>query len=188
MKPLLLSADGSARKLEVEEDEEDLRERERLRAEMAQLGIEERQLGNQAWNKTSTTNSSAPDSPSPPPPPKDVETEAVERILETKQREEDAKAELNQGRASGFTEAPQRRKPGSMRSHSQSSSIGGFGAVGLGIDGRVTPPQGSPSIGGGGSGSVPPSPRVDGAGAEEQPVWGKALRRLSRGWSSPPMS
>ncbi|ORY91517.1 hypothetical protein BCR35DRAFT_349332 [Leucosporidium creatinivorum] len=186
LKPLTLPAEVSARKLEVEEDEDDIRERERLRATMAQHGLEPASAGNQ-WG--AHVPSGAPDSPSPPPPPKDVEAEAAAVIISTKQREEDAKAELNQGRASGFTDAPKKRRPGSMRSSSRSSSIS-MNGLGIGIDGRVTP-EGSPALGESVTGSPRPMPSPKAGEAEtgeEQPIWGKAMRRLSRGWASPPLS
>lgn len=184
LKPLNLPAEVSARKLEVEEDEDDIRERERLRAAMAQHGLEPASAGNQ-WG--AHVPSSAPASPSPPPPPKDVEAEAEAVIISTKQREEDAKAELNQGRASGFTDAPKKRRPGSMRSNSRSSSVSVSG-LGIGIDGSVTP-EGSLGSSITGSPRPMPSPKTgEGETGEEQPIWGKAMRRLSRGWTSPPLS
>ncbi|KAK4698848.1 hypothetical protein P7C70_g7423, partial [Phenoliferia sp. Uapishka_3] len=215
LKPFVLGSDATTapRKLEVEEDEDDLRERERLRAEMALHGLQD--SGNKEWSEKqkqkrsslsgrSTTSStggsptlsvSGAGSQSRPVSAeilKKAEDTAALQIKAIEEKEKVAKIELGEGRASGFTEPkPRRIRPGSQRSSRSSSSRGGDG-VGLGIsDSNSTPgrttPEGSPNLSSpatsASTGAV--SPEV-GVGAEEgDESWRKKLKRISVGWGSP---
>lgn len=172
-KPLMLGTipppvpEPVVRKLETEEDEEDRRERERLRAEMALLGISE---SGTAWSGSvaegsggkvavPVTEGRTPFRREPLPSGDDEEEEARKAMEQFDDKEREAKAELEMGRASGFTEQRVRR-PSRRSSSSQSAS-----PIGLGIQGE--------------GGAV-------GVEEKEEPVgWGKALRRVSLGWSSP---
>ncbi|KAI5480396.1 hypothetical protein MNV49_000971 [Pseudohyphozyma bogoriensis] len=201
LKPFRLSIDG-ARKLEIEEDEDDIRERERLRAELQLHGIEDN-IGN-SWGK-----------PSPPLPPigyspkvegaeddssqtptasrrpiSDEKLDMAKPFVEEQMRaiaekEKEISAEIEKGKSSGFTEPKPRRsrtRPGSMSSSRTSSSQGGSN-VGLGILDEAAGALPSPPIT---SSSPATSPSPEQEGGEEG--WGKKLRRMSRGWTSPPVS
>ncbi|KAM0745742.1 hypothetical protein T439DRAFT_384060 [Meredithblackwellia eburnea MCA 4105] len=118
---------------------------------------------------------------------------AASQIRSIEKKEKEAKSELDQGRASGFTEPkPRRHRPGSMRS-SISSSSRADSQVGLGISdttGRMTP-DGSPNLSSPATSSSPdPNSKGDQDGAESSPSWGKRLKRLSisAGWSPNPSS
>lgn len=192
---------ANARKLEVEEDEEDIKERERLRAEMALHGIEDSgnkwpprpSLTTEDSTNAETGHSPLPASPLPQPIPETDGLEAspilVEQLKSMEAKEKEAKLELVQGRASGFTEPrPRRHRPGSMRSSRSSSSQGASSTVGLGPfdQGRITP-EGSPQ-----AATVTPS-TTPGSVREVQPAevdeneagWTKRLKRISLGWGSP---
>ncbi|KAL8290077.1 hypothetical protein RQP46_003016 [Phenoliferia psychrophenolica] len=202
LKPFVLGFDPNApRKLETEEDDDDIRERERLRAEMALHGLQD--SGNsQSWGsrRTSTSTPRTPDvatlspgSPNPPVSPVDLdelyktsplvaEQIAAQQIKVTLEKEQVAKTELEQGRASGFTESiPRRQRPGSMRS-SRSSSSRGESSVGLGISdptGRITP-EGSPSISSPATTASPEqAARHEGPTDETDASWSKRLKRIS---------
>lgn len=171
-KPLMLGTtavpESAGRKLETEEDEEDRRERERLRAEMALLGISE---PGTAWTQSfqPVEGGKTPFRRSPLPSGDEGEEEARKVMERLDRKEREAKAELEQGRASGFTE-PKTRRQRPERSRSGSSQ--GGSAIGLGI-------QSEAGVVGGGA--VEEVEKV-----EEPSGWGKkALRRVSLGWSSP---
>lgn len=157
MKPLMLSAESSARKLdpaeEIDEDEDDRRERERIRAEMLQLGFEpgpprladptasarpplvtrlshsfsaslsgsphdslSRSLSSSSIASSSASASRAPSSP------RTLERERLATLARLEAQEAVAKAELKEGRSSGFTEAPVKRFSGRLeRRHSSLS-------------------------------------------------------------------
>ncbi|GAA5919438.1 hypothetical protein JCM1841_002390 [Sporobolomyces salmonicolor] len=188
MKPLILSAEGAPRKLDVdEEDEEDMRERERLRAEMAQHGIAYAPALALAGSASSgaarprlsprfssSSGSSTASSFTPP-----AAAVADKQLKTLERQEEEAKAELKEGRSSGFTEPPQRRMSRIERRSSTRSSMSlpSGGSLGLGIkDGAGEAPKVVES---------PAEGDTDAAGAEADGPIGKALKRLSRGWTSP---
>ena len=164
---------------------------------MALHGIED--SGN-SWGsrRTSTSTSRSPEpgtlsphSPNPAQEPVDLDELykssplvaqhlAAQQMRVTQDKEKAAKVELEQGRASGFTESkPRRQRPGSMRS-SRSSSSRGESSVGLGISdptGRITP-DGSPIIS---SPATTASPEaVAKTDADETDAsWSKRLKRIS---------
>lgn len=202
LKPFVLGSDPSARKLETEEDEDDLRERERLKAEMALHGLQD--SGN-SWGsgRNSMSLPPTPDpasvSPTPAGPPVDLDElyksspVAAQQIRATIEKEKAAKVELEQGRASGFTETkPRRQRPGSMRS-SRSSSSRGEGSVGLGISsdapggtGRITP-DGSQGVSSSpASGSPEAATKAD--PDETDASWSKRLKRISLSLGRGPIS
>ncbi|KAK4055527.1 hypothetical protein OIV83_000073 [Microbotryomycetes sp. JL201] len=181
------TASSSARKLDThDEDEDDLRERERLRAEMAMHGIQDEESGNQWGARTPLMSSPAIASTratdrellnTPPPPPKDLTPEEriqAEAVLQSRADEEaQAKSDLKQGKASGFTEPVKRP---SIRSRASSSSASGI--VGLGI---VDPePEQGQTV----EVKSPKTESVNG-GATPGDTWSKTFKRLSMGWQSP---
>lgn len=204
LKPFVLSSDGSARKLEVEEDEDDIRERERLRAEMALHGIAD--SGN-AWGsrpasqRTTSTGGLSPQpndglaSPTEPTlsgPDQRLDLDvlsqsspmAAQHFRSIEGKEKALKSELDQGRASGFTEPkPRRQRPGSSRSTASSRSSRGpeSTSIGLGISdgasGRLTP-DGSPSMSSPAT-SASPESSMKGDPDETDASWSKRLKRIS---------
>ncbi|GAA5864394.1 hypothetical protein JCM1840_000479 [Sporobolomyces johnsonii] len=196
MKPLMLSAEGAARKLDVdEEDEDDMRERERLRAEMAQHGIAYAPALALAGSLSSSSSSSRPrlsprlssssasSTASLTPPTAAAAVVVAEKQLKTlEQQEEEAKAELKEGRSSGFTEPPQRRmsrieRRSSTRSSVSLSSGGSATPLGLGI--KDAAGEAARVV------EAPTEGDKDAASGEADGPIGKALKRLSRGWASP---
>ncbi|BGP31250.1 hypothetical protein JCM10296v2_003014 [Rhodotorula toruloides] len=176
MKPLVLAE--SARKLEVGEeceDEEDRKERARIRQEMVQLGFDP---------PPPSRLSRPPTTPSPNArSPGDGGLRDAERA---KALEALARNELKEGRSSGFTEPPQRRMSLlAQRRNSSRASIGGASDLGLGI-------KGGSGVGAdgaerrSGSSSGPPTPSQENP-EEDAPGYRKALRRLSKTFSSPPL-
>ncbi|CDR43467.1 hypothetical protein NBRC10512_002847 [Rhodotorula toruloides] len=176
MKPLVLAE--SARKLEVGEeyeDEEDRKERARIRQEMVQLGFDP---------PPPSRLSRPPTTPSPNAhSPGDGGLRSAERA---KALEALARNELKEGRSSGFTEPPQRRMSLlAQRRNSSRASIGGASDLGLGIQGGLG--IGADGVEGrSGSSSGPPTPSQENP-EEEAPGYRKALRRLSKTFSSPPL-
>ncbi|GAA5889770.1 hypothetical protein JCM5296_002337 [Sporobolomyces johnsonii] len=194
MKPLMLSAEGAARKLDVdEEDEDDMRERERLRAEMAQHGIAYAPALALAGSLSSSSSSSRPrlsprlssssaSSTASLTPPAAAVVVAEKQLKTLEQQEEEAKAELKEGRSSGFTEPPQRRmsrieRRSSTRSSVSLSSGGSATPLGLGI--KDAAGEAARVV------EAPTEGDKDAAGGEADGPIGKALKRLSRGWTSP---
>ncbi|BGO98591.1 hypothetical protein RTBOTA2_003103 [Rhodotorula toruloides] len=177
MKPLVLAE--SARKLEVGEeyeDEEDRKERARIRQEMVQLGFDP---------PPPSRLSRPPTTPSPNArSPGDGGLRDAERA---KALEALARNELKEGRSSGFTEPPQRRMSLlAQRRNSSRVSIGGASDLGLGIKGGLgIGAEGAE--GRSGSSSGPPTPSQEKPEEEETPGYRKALRRLSKTFSSPPL-
>ncbi|GAA5823505.1 hypothetical protein JCM11251_000660 [Rhodosporidiobolus azoricus] len=192
MKPLILSSD-SARKLdpaEEDEDEDDRRERERIRAEMLQLGFDPPPSRLSAGRPSLSRSSSLAAVPRTPEEERQTTLEQLER------QEQEAKAELQQGRSSGFTDPPQRslsmrmerrhsRTGGSISyRHSTSPSLGGA------RNGDVSPVSGNgepPALGLGIKEEEGEGKEVggDGGEGEQKTGIGKALRRLSNAWGSP---
>ncbi|KAM0788970.1 hypothetical protein ACM66B_003043 [Microbotryomycetes sp. NB124-2] len=165
---------SSARKLDAhDEDEDDMRERERLRAEMAMHGIQG-DSGNQ-WGSRTPNMSSSPAIAStqgqqallntPPPPPKDL----------TPEERSQAEAVL-QDRAGESTESAKRP---SIRSRTSSTSASGI--VGLGIVDPESEEVKSPLS------TELKSPRTGAVngGATPGDTWSKTFKRLSMGWQSP---
>ncbi|GEM08376.1 hypothetical protein Rt10032_c05g2393 [Rhodotorula toruloides] len=171
MKPLVLAE--NARKLELGEeyeDEEDRKERARIRQEMVQMGFDPPPPSRLSRQPTT-------------PSPGDGALRDSERA---KALEALARNELKEGRSSGFTEPPQRRMSLlAQRRNSSRASIGGASDFGLGIKGGLG--IGADGIQGrSGSSSSPPTPGQENA-EEEAPGYRKALRRLSKTFSSPPL-
>lgn len=181
LKPLRLGAGESinARKIDLEEDEDDIRARMKLHREMAQLGIDGPDGGNQWGHRSSLSSgtsralngSSGLEEGQAVVVPRDLDKEYTEEnaplaaklaLHAAKVKESDARGELEGGRASGFTEQPKRRRPGSMRSAASSSrnSINAS-VMGLGIsdpaDGvgeLMSSVNTTPELGGGGGGGA----------------------------------
>ncbi|BGP15177.1 hypothetical protein JCM10213_008683 [Rhodosporidiobolus nylandii] len=197
MKPLILSNDSSsssaagARKVdpleEDDEDEDDRRERERIRKEMLQAGFEPAP----SRLRASASPTPPPHSHSAPRTPEDERQRTLERL---EQQEVQAKRELKEGRSSGFTDPPARRLSLRMeRRHSARGSISykhtpptevGEGVLGAGFAGEppalglgIKEEDGEELRGGGEKDKV-----------EEEKGFGKALRRLSKTWTSPTLS
>ncbi|GAA5923766.1 hypothetical protein JCM3775_000499 [Rhodotorula graminis] len=194
IKPLVL-ADAQARKVEFGdefEDDEDRRERERIRAEMVHLGFDPpptsrlaaaapggggSALG--ASSRTSSTSTSPLPSPSlggRSPGESSIREHERARALEALEKQDAA-------RGTTLTELPQRRmsllgqqqrRQGSRASLSSSPSpspsLSGDVGLGIGLEGAPAGQEGTSS-----------SPPVSEGGAR------KALRRLSSAWSSPPL-
>jgi hypothetical protein len=193
------SPDG-ARKVgvdEEEEDEEDQRERERLRVEMQKLGISGDAVGNQ-WGSPAQGHKSPmpvplPLTPSPPTPPtkeqaqQQAEAQAV--VQSEDERERKVKAELAEGKASGFTEP---RKRPSIRSRASSVASG---PLGLGIvdenDASVTmgPSPGDSQQAKNTDSPPKSSPQIIENEEGDMAGWNvsRHLRRLSRTFTSPPV-
>lgn len=180
---------------EEQEDEEDQRERERLRAEMQKLGISGEEVGNQ-WGSPAHALKSPmpvplPFTPTPPTPPTKELAQQAEAVIKTEdEHERKIKAELAEGKASGFTE-PKKRRP-SMRSRTSSvTSV----PMGLGI---VDEHNSAVSIGSSpadserasATTSPRPSPKIEENEESEAPGWnvGRHFRRLSKTFTSPPVS
>lgn len=177
MKPLMLS---EARRLDTEEDDDDIRARARLHREMAQLGIEAPAAGNQIWSGKRQSLSAAPpaavpapaDAASPEIAPRDLDADYTEEtapleaqlaLQSQRAQEAEARAELAGGRSSGFTE-PKRRRPGSMRSTTSSSRNS---VMGLGIS---DPASGGAEVAtASGSGMASPEPGMLGAPFSQTP-------------------
>lgn len=218
--PNSTAAPSGTRKLETEEDADDLRERERLKAEMALHGFGTPGAGNRYAsnqsasapvnvNSTSLLSSpsitSGPLSVSPsssfnsgfrrtPLPSPSVGQSSFEeeprtpeqKLLHMQTKEKEALRELDQGRASGFTEIKQPRRPrpesviriGSSSSSSGISQTGGAG-LGLGISDTTGSKTGSDQKGSTGGGSAV----VEGL---EDAGWAGKLKRMSMGWNATP--
>ena len=194
MKPLVL-ADAQARKVEFGdefEDDEDRRERERIRAEMVHLGFDPPPAsrlaaaapgaGGALGASPRTTSTSTSPLPSPSlggrsPGETSLRDHERARALEALEKQDAA-------RGTTLTELPQRRmsllgqqqrRQGSRASLSLSSSpspspsLSGDVGLGIGLDGAPASQDGTSS------------PPVAEGGAR------KALRRLSSAWSSPPL-
>ncbi|GAA5970673.1 hypothetical protein JCM3765_005263 [Sporobolomyces pararoseus] len=203
IKPLMLSTPEGARRLSIsDEDEDDMIERERLRVDMSRHGIDYAptlaQIGRprSSSSATSPTDGVSPASLSPLPPPSNLDPiEEAERQLRAQEKEEETIRQqiVKEGRGSGLTEAPQRRMNKLERRHSSRASSISF---------NLSPSSSSTAINGLGidspspvatSGSVSPAniaeePEKGGETEEEGQKWTKALRRMSRGWTSPPVS
>lgn len=210
IKPLMLSdAAASARKLdpaeEIDEDEDDRRERERIRNEMLQAGFEpppasalatagatSQQHRPSLSTRPSYSSSTSIGSRSPalssslslststaPASPRTQEESRLASLARLERQETIAKAELQQGKASGFTEPPLRRfnssrRHSSARSSTLSSRSGEgseAGAEGLGL----------------GLGIEERKEEEKDGGAQEEGKLGKAFKRLSTAWTSPAM-
>jgi len=174
MKPLML-ADPAARKVEFGdefEDDEDRRERERIRAEMVQLGFDPPPASRFAAGASPRPASSTSPLPSPSlgggrsPGESSLRDSERARALEALERQDAA-------RGATLTEMPQRRMSllGQRKNSARTNS-----ELGLGIEGAPLP-------------AIPATEDeaqpATGAGAESGPR--KALRRLSAAWSSPPV-
>ncbi|GAA5844079.1 hypothetical protein JCM9279_003725 [Rhodotorula babjevae] len=196
IKPLVL-ADAHARKVEFGdefEDDEDRRERERIRAEMVTLGFDPPPTsrlaaaapgggGGGALGASSRTTSPVP-SPSlggRSPGESSLREHERARALEALEKQDAARrttlTELPQRRMSLLGQ--QQRRQGSRASLSASTSpspslsLSGDVGLGIGLDGAAATQEGTSS-------SPPPASASEG-GAR------KALRRLSSAWSSPPL-
>merc|ERR1711939_4395 len=123
---------------------------------------------------------------------------SIERSLrDLDMRDQLARAELDEGRASGFTEPPpkiNRRRSSRIASARRSSSSGGAHHLGLGIDGSLDEAEGDGDLGFVPSSktaeisSAPPLALLAEAPPEggDSDTWAKKLRRVSmRGWSAP---
>lgn len=192
MKPLMLS--NEARRLSIsDEDEDDILQRERLRVDLSRHGIDYAptlaQIGRPRSSSTAT-------SPLPTPPPSTVSLDPIEQAekqLQAREKEEETiRQQMKEGKGSGLTDAPPRRMQKLERRHSsRGSSISytispnssSIAVAGLGIESP------SPTVT---SGSVSPAEGQKGAEipneGEQQPGWSKALRRMSKGWTSPPVN
>lgn len=164
------AAMSSARKLEAhEEDEEDLRERERLKAEMALLGIHDGQAGKR-WG--GQADGGAGVSSAGP-----VETSGSPVVARTKSDEDDVPTlsfktrRMTQTSQTTATPSPAGRKTS--------------GVVGLGIASSNSPEGAVPTTANPPLPSAPLSPSATAEDGTPGETWGKAFKRLSRGWSSP---
>jgi hypothetical protein len=202
MKPLMLSdAAASARKLdpaeEIDEDEDDRRERERIRNEMLQAGFEPPPASQALAHRPSLSSrpsySSSSGSPSlaaaAPASPRTLEAQRLASLARLSQQETAAKADLQQGKASGFTDPPAKRfsagrmerRHSSGRSLSYRTSSGGsslVGEEGLGLGLALEEKEEEGKEGGAAGGA---------AGGADEGKLGKAFKRLSTAWTSPAM-
>ncbi|GAA5927802.1 uncharacterized protein JCM15063_005998 [Sporobolomyces koalae] len=201
IKPFMLDP----RRLSIaDEDEDDILERERLRLDMSRHGIDYAPTLAQIGRTAAT--------PSPIPSPAATTTSVVDPIeqaeqhLRNQEREEEViRQQMKEGRGSGFTDPPQRRMSKLERRHSSRASSISYNisapasssslpVAGLGIETSLSTSSSS-SPGRSASPSVA-SPVEDGRPVESGDLettantqtWTKALRRMSKGWSSPPMS
>ncbi|GAA6063970.1 hypothetical protein JCM10212_004780 [Sporobolomyces blumeae] len=198
LKPLALA--GDIRRLSIsDEDEDDMLERERLRADLSRHGIDYAPTLAQIGRPRSSTGTSPLPSPalSTPDPVEQAEHHLKQRELE----EESIKRQMREGKGSGFTDPPQKRMSRLERRHSSKASSISYN--------HTSSASSSTSIAGLGIDAPSPSeideeredrrfaeePRLGGAespettnGEQQGPGWTKALRRMSRGWSSPPMA
>ncbi|GAA5883882.1 hypothetical protein JCM16303_007433 [Sporobolomyces ruberrimus] len=199
MKPLMLSP-NEARRLSIsDEDEDDILERERLRVDMSRHGIDYAPtlaaIGRPRSSSTSITTSPPVGSPLASPPILDPVGEAEKQLRAREKEEETIRQQMKEGRGSGLTEAPQRRmsklerrhssRRGSSISYNISPSSSSLAINGLGIESPSpvgTSRSVSPAIEGAKEGGI-----VEEDEAAEGQKWTKALRRMSRGWSSPPV-
>ncbi|GAA5975199.1 hypothetical protein JCM5350_000180 [Sporobolomyces pararoseus] len=203
IRPLMLSTPEGARRLSIsDEDEDDMIERERLRVDMSRHGIEYAptlaQIGRprSSSSATSPTDGVSPASLSPLPPPSNLDPiEEAEKQLRAQEKEEETIRQqiVKEGRGSGLTEAPPRRmnklerrhsSRGSSISYNLSPSSSSIAINGLGID-SPSPVATSGSVS---PANIVEEPEKGGETEEEGQKWTKALRRMSRGWTSPPVS
>lgn len=189
IRPLMLA--DSARKVEgadIDEDEDDRRERARIHSEMLQLGFNPPPVSRLA--AAGETRRSGHSSPTPEEGPSELRgSEAMSRgssQMSLEEQERSARHELQNGRSSGFTEAPPRRMSliAQRRASARRSPLLGEGAngfVGLGID---SPEATGPSDSSRATPPPPPPPPAEASG-DDGPVLRKALRRLSSAFGSP---
>ncbi|GAA6016061.1 hypothetical protein JCM10207_004428 [Rhodosporidiobolus poonsookiae] len=180
IKPLVLGS-SEARKLELAdelEDEDDRRERERIRNEMLQLGFD------------------------PPPPsrlspnpnvPRSPEQDRASALASLSRAEQQAKAELAEGRSSGFTDPPTKRmslrmeRRHSGRGASVSYSHSPVGTPGVDEEGAPTG-LGIQEVEGEGGGEKERKEEKEGEEGkkDEGAGIGARLKRMSiSAWSSP---
>lgn len=209
---------GGARRLSIsDEDEDDILARERLRVDMSRHGIDYAptlaQIGRPRSSSSSQRDllpsgeeSISPNSSSSPLPPIVDPIEAAEKQLKQQEEEEETiRKQMKEGKPSGFTEPPPRRMNKLERRHSSRASsisynhsssspssssiaINGSG-LGLGIDSSSSPGSTSRSISPATTpGGEKTNPIEEEEEAEGQRWTAKALRRMSRGWSSPPVA
>ncbi|GAA5833063.1 hypothetical protein JCM5353_006762 [Sporobolomyces roseus] len=191
MKPLMLS--NEARRLSIsDEDEDDILQRERLRVDLSRHGIDYAPTLAQIGRPRSSSTATSP-LPTPPSTVTLDPIEQAEKQLQAREREEETiRQQMKEGKGSGLTDAPPRRMQKLERRHSsRGSSISytispnssSIAVAGLGIDSP------SPTVT---SGSVSPAEGQKGTEipneGEQQPGWSKALRRMSKGWTSPPVN
>ena len=191
MRPLMLS--NEARRLSIsDEDEDDILQRERLRVDLSRHGIDYAPTLAQIGRPRS---SSATPSPLPSPPSAltlDPIEEAEKQLQAREKEEETIRQQMKEGKGSGLTDPPPRRmnklerrhsSRGSSISYNISPSSSQLAIAGLGIESP------SPTVT---SGSVSPAEGQKGAElpneGEQQQGWTKALRRMSKGWTSPPVN
>lgn len=183
--PLTTAPPPHRRQLDNEEDEEDARERARLKAEMRLHGIDTTTRSPNIWSAESSP-AIAPPALSrstsvingPTPPPKDVVPPMSPALRATELREKEQKAEIAQGRASGFTEIRgHRRRPSSQ----SSVGLGLSGVEAVGSTGSGSRPGSSASNGRPMSLSMSrgPSATEEATKEKDEEGWAKKFRRMS---------